>query len=103
MRSNRIFRFIALVFLAILSSFNDDGVNGEFELDEGEADWLLVNENLNCLVKGEQTSGHEQNPNYCWATKSGDEERWPLCYPAESDEDIPEWLEDIVKVDNDGV
>ena len=104
MKSNYIFRFISLFFLAII--FRDDrakqlsGVDGALQLQEGESDWLLAKEELNCVVKGE---GHQPNPSYCWATKGVAENPWPLCYPAVSDEDVPKWLEDIVKVDGDGV
>ena len=75
------------------------GVDAEIQLAEGEEKLLLVDEQLNCVVNGE---GPGENPNYCRATRN-DSDQSSLCVGAQSNDDVPEHLKDIEKIDAEGM
>ena len=100
-----IFHLFAL-FLAMESMFDHEpsrlaGVDAKLLLaGEGEYDWLLVDKQLNCVVKDE---GFEEDPVYCWATKHGYGNYSPICVIAKSNDSIPKELKDIVTIDGEGM
>ena len=116
MQSHRILFYGAAFLLPIWTVF--DGGNGGLnvlpvhgylekflDLPEGFSN----DKNVSCDVKGEIIEG--ENPDQCWAFQGNDTtgqrykdtNKGSCCHTVDEEKSIPEYLKDIVKLEDDGM
>lgn len=85
------------------------GVNGKYEWKADEVGEGFLNDTpLNCSMKGKSDEKYDayDNPDECWAFRTqlyDNPKNLNCCHTTEKDDDVPELLKDIVKIESDGM